>query len=500
LVTILNSTQFCLDSWVHCNDPDRYQHVELQWNDSELLKNGIVLVDTIGTEDIDDRYIQQTHAEMEKGSAIVFLFNMKMAGTQTEQTFLENFLGDTGKKLFIVLNRSDVLDSDEDRKMVLEDFKQRFKPFFSSRNIRVDDRIFMVSAKTGQGLKEFRQRLVDFIANERVRELLIQHVSLLKNALSAIDAQINTHLRDMQNKLAGDEKTLWESQKKIELLENDMNSRKKEIEDMKGELIEQAESHIEDEIENIRQRTLGSIKNVDRDEAQGMITDVLDRLTSASDRVGKKLQKEICNSLDSRLRRWTSRLDLEDIESRFAGIGINSGMIDMTKVGVVGGGTSVCWGAVQAFSAYTTGVTTVSANGALWQFSTFLFGGGGGPWLAAAPWIAGGVLIASISYVIYNRLKEKNKLEFQEELRNTFREIFKKLKTEMSSQINIYVNDQVDNYLSNLKNEITRQKKQIEFVISEIDVQVLQRMINDSKGQLNQLNSYQNKLSKIIPA
>lgn len=59
------------------DDHDRYQHFELKWNDPEVLKKGIVLVDTIGTEDTEERYIKKTFAEMERGSAILFLFNPK---------------------------------------------------------------------------------------------------------------------------------------------------------------------------------------------------------------------------------------------------------------------------------------------------------------------------------------------------------------------------------------------------------------------------------------
>jgi len=311
----------------------------------------------------------------------------------------------------------------------------------------------------------------------------------------------------LENKFKGDEQALLEAHKKIENLEQNLSHREDEIEIMKMDLIEQAEYHLDDEIETIRQRVIGAIRNIDRDEALEIITDVLERMVRVSERVGIKLQKEVRNSLDSRMRKWTGHMDLLELESRFTGLRIIDGtIIAADNIGLLGGGASLFWGVSQAFSVYTTAATTAANAGWFSQISTVFLGGGGAvsaPLLAsvtiAAPWIAGGILIAGISHVICKHLKEKQKLNLQEEVRTALREILRNSKKEMTAQINNYVNEQVDNYLTRLTNEIHRQKQQLKSVIKERDIQVLRQNINVSKPKLTQLNNYLNRLSKLIP-
>jgi predicted GTPase len=279
---------------------------------------------------------------MERGSAILFLFNMKQAGTGSERDFIEKHMSKTGKKLFIILNRSDQMDSDGERDEVLLNFKERFQPFFKEHGIRVEDRIFMVSAKTGQGLDELRQHLVEFIANDRIKELLRVHTHQLKQTLDVVANQAKSHLQDLQKKKNGDEQELREKQKQIEGLEEDLSHREGEIEMMKGELIEQAENNLNDQIQDLKKRVSQSIRTADKDELQDIINDMLDKLAGICERVGKRLQVELSNHLEKAVRRWLHNIEIDEMSAGIELLNVNRSVYDAAKltggVGGVGGG------------------------------------------------------------------------------------------------------------------------------------------------------------------
>ena len=492
------------------DDHDRYQHFELKWNDPEILKKGIVLVDTIGTEDTEERYIQKTFAEMERGSAILFLFNMKQAGTGSERDFIEKYMSKTGKKLFIILNRSDQMDSDEERDEVLVDFKKRFQPFFKEHGIRVDDRIFMVSAKTGQGLAELRQHLVDFIANDRIKELLLVHTHQLKQTLNVVANQVKSHLQDLQKKKNGDEQALREKQKEIERLEEDLNDREDEIETMKEELIEEAKYNLDEKIDALKDHMTQSIRNADKDELQDMINDMLERLARICEQVGKKLQGELRKHLDKAVRRWLHNKEIDEMSAGIESPNVNRSVYDAVKltggVGGVGGGILLMGlGAAKGFAVYTTAAATLAGQGALPLFWTWAVGGAAAsPILAsvsvAAPFIGAGLFLAIVGYKFYKAMEKKGIQHNREKSLKAVLEILNKSKEETLSNIQVYVNEQIDTFLSGLKNEAGRQKRQLESVIMEKDTRILQRQIDDYSARENHLNVYLDRLNKLIPA
>ena len=482
------------------DDHDRYQHFELKWNDPEILKKGIVLVDTIGTEDTEERYIQKTFAEMERGSAILFLFNMKQAGTGSERDFIEKYMSKTGKKLFIILNRSDQMDSDGERDEVLVDFKKRFQPFFKEHGIRVDDRIFMVSAKTGQGLGELRQSLVDFIANDRIKELLLVHTHQLKQTLNVVANQVKSHLQDLQKKKNGDEQELREKQKQIEGLEEDLNHREGEIEMMKGELIEQAENNLKDQIQDLKNRMSQSIRTADKDELQNIITDMLDNLVRICERVGKRLQVELSNHLEKAVRKWLHNIEIDEMSAGIESLNVNRSVYDAAKLtggvgGVGGGSVLMSLGALKALTAYVA----IAEQGALVSIWAWL-AGGTSVILPAAPLIAGGLILAALGYKIYQSMEKKGIQHNQEQSLKVVKEMLKNSEKEIRSNIQVYVDEQINTYLSGLKNETSRQKHQLESVIKEKDIQILQRQIVDCSARQNRMNVYLDRLNKLIPA
>lgn len=512
---------------------DRYQHLELSWNDSEILQNGVVLIDTIGTEDTEEKYIQKTYAAMEQASAVVFVFSADQAGTGTECQFIEKYLADNGKRLFLVINKADRLNSDADRKLVLDDFKKRLKPFFDERKIRVDDRIFMVSSTMETGLNEFREHSVSFIANDRFKELLMQHVGHLQQMLKTLEANWQSHHRDLQHKKDGNQKLLLENQQTIENLEDDLFDRTEELADMKQELIDQARSDLKTQISEIRDRVKPTLKksdNSDRSELQDKIIEVVERLTRVNERIGHQLQRAIKETLGKRTRRVMG-LDMDEFESHIPSI--NKGVITQTgkvvgEVSTAGGIASICYGLYEAVSAFTSTTSAAAAASATVASTTAqagwvpsilstLFGTGkvaatvaaatpaiqASPWLAAlsagGPVIAGGALISVVGYQFYQYREKQNQLKSIEQARQVISDMLKNAEKDLSKSIKEYVDEQVESQQKALKIEIEKEKKRLQAIISEKDLKVLQCQIDDTQTRLEYLDSYQNKLKALLP-
>ncbi len=481
------------------DDHDRYQIFELSWPDAEMLKNGVVLVDTIGTEDTEERYIQQTYAEMEQAAVVVFLFNMQQAGTQSEQVLIEKYLSNTGKKLFIVLTRADTRDS-ADQALILQDFRKRLQPFFSAKGIRVEDRVFIASAKTGLGLAELRQCLVDFIANDRFKELFQQHTQQIQHDLQAFHKQVEIQLKDLQDKKTGDEHTLRETLRAIEQLEDDLNRSEQDFNDLKEDMLTEARRTLEYEILNIKNGLWSEIRNIDPDEIKFYIEDVIDKVNKLINRIGNDVQRRIYEELKKRVRQWVG-IDTEKLETRFD---FMSGFSFMSAVGYAGyAGTAsgvalTAYGAAQSLSAYLASVTTGALPGA-WSWLV------GGSAIAPAavtvgiPLIAGGALLALASYGIIKTIKSYKDKKRINEVRDEIKGMLSKAEKEISRALEDYINTQVDDHLGRLQKEASRKRQQLQDIINQKNLETLQQQIDHEQVKSRALSSYLNKLQTLMP-
>ena len=210
------------------------------------------------------------------------------------------------------------------------------------------------------------------------------------------------------------------------------------------------------------------------------------------------------------MRKWLHNIEIDEMSSGIESLNVNRSVYDAAKLtsgvsGVGGGVVLMGLGAIKAFGAYTATATALAGQGALPFIGTWLVGGAAaGPILAsvtaAAPLIAGGLILAALGYKIYQSMEKKGIQHNREQSLKVVKEMLKNSEKEIRSNIQVYVNEQIDTYMSKLKNEASRQKQQLESVIKEKDTRILQRQIDDYSARENHLNVFLDRLNKLIIA
>jgi len=490
-------------------DPDRFEHLILQWNDPEILKNGLVIVDTIGTEDIDDRYIHKTHLEMSKSSAVLFVFNAQQAGAETEWDFLERHLAESGKRLFVVINKSDTLNDDKGRADVLDDLRKRLTTFFAKRGIQVDERVFMVSAKTGDGLDNLRRRLVNFIARERIDELVRQHVQELQRFLESRRKHLQNDLQNLEDKKNSEDQKLREAQQKVANLEEDLENRAHDILDLKDELVTEAARRFEQDIRDL-QIYKRKIKESQREVWPDIINEIMDQLTTCSGRAGQQLQREIRKTLDKKISSWGHQIELDRFEMDFETTG---GWGDITYQGgkvtgataMLGGAGAAVYGVSQgiaaAISVATAPVAQVGLFSSMWGAlvgTTTAATTTTSAWAAAAvaggPIILGGIGVAALGYTVYKYMDHKDLEQGRKNVLDGLDRMLKEARTSVEKALHDYTQQELENSLKQYQKHVQREKERLAAIIAEQDELALQRQIDKARNRLDRLKNYQTQL------
>jgi len=486
---------------------ERYPVLELNWNDEELLKNGVVLVDTIGTEDTEEKYIQQTFREMERAAAVIFTFNIKQAGSKSEQDLIEKYLSKTGKKLFIIINKADLLDLDEQQE-VLEDFQERFSSFFNQHDIRSEERIFVVSAKTEVGLVELRKEILTFVANDRFKELLCQHLRLLDERLIEKKRHITLRLKDYREKKEGDDRSIRSAEQKISSFEQDLISREREFEDLQEGIIEETQDKLADDLSDFRSKVKQDLRHADYDELKSEAEDWLERLAKIIDRMAIRLKRDLREGLADRIKGSMSKSDFDELGVRLQSIS-ESISFNTTKM-ISGTGTfvgvlGIFTGLYQA-SVIGVGAATVAAQTGLFASAWTAIVGGGvatAPALSAlavaTPFVLGGTALASIGWLFYKSFTNKTKEKYRQDFIDTMNKTIRQIKKESLVNIEEYVENHINKFLNNVKKDIDREQEKLKKLISQKDMKAIDRHISEDEGRLQAIEGYQQELKSLDP-
>jgi|GEM_PF-1155280 len=487
--------------------PDRYQHFELAWNDPkmlQMLQRGVVLVDTIGTEDTEEHYIQKTYAEMEKASAVLFLFNMQQVGTDSELKFLDRYLSGARKKLFIVLTRADTRDEDEQRE-IREDFAQRIQPFFAARQIRVEDRVFVVSAKTRQGLDRLRQALIDFIANDRFKELFREHAGGLHQRVRTVREQLDREFRDLLARQAGDNQVLREQQQQIERLEEDLKHRGTEIKSLQDEVIESAIDEARGELGKLLDDTLDKVRMAaDKEALKYALERLPNDLRRVFDRTGRQVQSGIREGLRERIKSWSGRPDF-DSERLFEELGgwrFEDFSVFGAKLAEALGVAGSIWGILGGVAVFIESLNKTAQTGKVVLWWQSLAGGAAAPAIApaltaAAPWVLGGLATMALGHQFAKWMSKKSLQACKDEVSKSLRKAINQLEDTFREAITDYTEQQLQRYLEHLERHLEQERKRLEALLREKDPAAIQRAIATSQARRERADGYLERLAAL---
>ena len=193
---------------------------------SEICHEGIDIVDTPGTNDLDQAREEITFKFIPKSDVAILLLSANQILSESEVAFLnERILSNDIKKIFFVINFKDRLYSKEDEKKVINYAKEHLE------GIVENPRIYMVSAKgalnykrkaNGEvfkgkvpetleetGFVEFEKDITEYLVNEKGLDKLKKYISrgirlsneLEKNSIDTRISIIGVDTKVIENKI-----------------------------------------------------------------------------------------------------------------------------------------------------------------------------------------------------------------------------------------------------------------------------------------------------------
>ena len=229
-------------------------HLEVGYPTS-ICENNVVLIDSPGTNDMDERRVQITHEYIPKSDAAIFLLNATKIFTASEKAFLQRILDADIKKIFFVINFKDVIRTEEEFAEILQVVIDHLpngvespKIYFVSalhalnhyrrlkgvevkstgrRAQRKQERVLTIEES---GMLEFEQQLMQFLSSEsgteklrkpigravRLLESIIDdHILFERNSLNHNIDDIGTRVAEIEKQLIKVESDLSQTTKRI---------------------------------------------------------------------------------------------------------------------------------------------------------------------------------------------------------------------------------------------------------------------------------------------
>lgn len=249
---------------------------------AELLRERIVLVDTPGVNDLSLTRAEITYGYIPRADAVLFLLDAGQPMKESERQFLENqLIGKSRDKIVFVVAKSDIWSSDE-KKEALEYVKSRLGALVK------DPPVFAVSAQASlgeradSGIEELVGHLTRFLAEERGR-------ILLSNALGEGIAAASVLGRGIEARKRASSMSIEQLEKRIRLLERDLEGHSDTIEKRRLLIREEA----------------GSIKAWARRDLDRFCDDVVRQLPAVLDRANASdLKQHLGPFLEHSFKQW----------------------------------------------------------------------------------------------------------------------------------------------------------------------------------------------------
>ncbi|MCH7321482.1 dynamin family protein [Solibacillus sp. MA9] len=224
-------------------------HLEIGYP-TDICANNIVIIDSPGTNDMDERRVQITDEYIPKSDAAIFVLNAKKIFSASERAFLQRIMDADIQKIFFVINFKDAIKTEEDYKaiedLVLSNLPTGLKvpkvhfvsalhalqhyvpPVISDNNPRARRRQANRLPLVETGMPELEQALFRFLTKDSgtakiakpvqravrlLREVIDQHLSFEIRSLSESIANIEQHVQEIRMKLQQEENNLQSNSK-----------------------------------------------------------------------------------------------------------------------------------------------------------------------------------------------------------------------------------------------------------------------------------------------
>ncbi|MEA3643160.1 MAG: dynamin family protein [Lamprobacter sp.] len=459
---------------------------QLDWPDGHFFKDGVQLVDSIGTEDIDDQFVNATYTAIRQSDAVVMVLTMTQPLTESEQRFIDEHIGNTGKKFFLVVNKADARNREEQQE-VLDDLRQRFIRLYQNSHISAEERIFAVSAKDGQGLEDLRERLLHFVAEERLDEIVRYHQTVLIQHLDGWLLICRQRLKEIQAKKDGNESQLRIAREQLRELGEELVRQRDSTTTMQEELHDELKVEVRNILEQGQQklRDLRLVKlSVDN-----IRIELADFFRDQCERLSGKLQRHASELLQRRIS-LLAGINPENLE-QLTNLNSDNSRQMLIKTGMVTGGVAALAGGGALIGAVQVATATqISLWGSLvaGQSGLAVFASALAPW--AIPAVAGGIAIAYSAKKAAEQQKAKDHEAFLIEAQNKIRLDCKILERELGNQLDEYISQ----VWQQIEKEVEDKGKKLELLIAQTDLITLDTDINSLRCEEQRLSTLRGRL------
>jgi len=280
------------------------EHLHVLTAPLALLEN-LSIVDTPGTNAIIREHEMITNQFVPRADLVLFVTSADRPFSESERAFLER-IRDWGKKVVVVLNKVDLLQSEADLSEVKTFINEN-----SNKLLGITPEIFPVSArqalqaKQGQPqlwessrfapLEEYIQRNLD--EGSRIRLKFLNPLGVGEHLVGRYLEVVNGRLELLQE----DFTTLEDVDRQLEVYENDMRRdfefRMSDVEKILYEMEQRGQAYFDDTIRLARVIDLTKKERIQREFEQKVVTDVPHRIET---RVGEMIDWLV----DADLRQW----------------------------------------------------------------------------------------------------------------------------------------------------------------------------------------------------
>lgn len=458
---------------------------------SNVLKDGVVVVDTAGLNDSEKERSLLTINYVEQADAVIFLLRAGMPWSESEKDFLEEkiFTKKDLNKIFFVINYWDILETKDEKDKVLtyisEQINKSLSKLEASDGISKKLELFTISAKTGENFDKLKTELFKYLEQTKSQEILNQKAITLNARLSeSID-----FLKKQKEQIIDENINLKNEKDKIFNESKEFKSQKKEFE---YKVTKRLDSVYENFLENIEQESAtlkrNMIEELDRKISKNndvkIIKNIIETALKKSQRksednfrkISNKFKKDLNDILfdeKTTLNLRTSKLmddkllfNKEDqeiiLDKRNK---IPEDFVALAGTGALGGSISLGYG-------LATAATTTANQGMLATIWNFFVGGvtttAG---ISATALATGGLaVLALVAIPTYIYLKEKSIKDYQKEIDSIVEDIEEKFEENMS----------------NLVKSLEEQKeKTIELILKNINNDIIESYENKIKEYEN---------------
>lgn len=203
---------FCHETVDNIDQIRKIRYLEIEYP-SDLLADGLCLVDTPGVNDPDEHRMAVTYGFIPNADAILFVMDIAQALSKSETRFLtEGILKDYTSNIFFILNKADTYEDEDTTNSELQetivDVKKRLETYTNS------ERLYTISAKKTDfqpvlndksfeiGFKSFKDALISYASSDtmhiqKYEQLIIQVKSLGQALINDIDSVIAISINDV---------------------------------------------------------------------------------------------------------------------------------------------------------------------------------------------------------------------------------------------------------------------------------------------------------------